>query len=123
MAQHGPPVAVVSLFWYNVNGCKRRGELMIRPISVSALPGYRINVVFSDGAQGAVDLSDLAGRGVFKAWKDERFFAGVYLGPGRQIRWSEEIELCPDAVYMRLTGKTPEELFPQLEHESSHARG
>jgi hypothetical protein len=40
---------------------------MIRPISVSALPGYRIKVVFSDGAQGAVDLSDLAGRGVFKA--------------------------------------------------------
>ncbi len=96
---------------------------MIRPISVSALPNYRIRVVLSDGAEGSVDLSDLVGHGVFKAWKDERFFAGVHLGPGRQIRWSEEIELCSDAVYLRLTGKTPEELFPQLKRESSHARG
>lgn len=96
---------------------------MIRPISVSALPNYRIRVAFSDGTGGTVDLSHLAGQGVFKAWKDERFFAGVHLGPGRQIRWSEEIELCPDAVYLWLTGKTPEQLFPQLKREPSHARG
>jgi hypothetical protein len=31
--------------------------------------------------------------------------------------------LCPDAVYLRLTGKTPAELFPQLNGEPSHARG
>jgi hypothetical protein len=83
---------------------------MIRPISVSALPNYRIRVAFSDGTDGTdgtVDLSDLAGQDVFKAWKDEKFFAGVHLGPGRQIRWSEEIELCPDAIYLRLMGKTP----------------
>ena len=96
---------------------------MIRPVSVSALPNYRIKVAFSDGAEGAVDLSDLVGHGVFNAWKDERFFEGVHVGPGRQIQWSEEIELCPDAVYMRLTGKTPEELFPQLKQENSRARG
>jgi hypothetical protein len=96
---------------------------MIRPISVSALPNYRIRVAFSDGAGGTVDLSHLAGQGVFKAWKDERFFAGVHLGPGRQIRWSEEIELCPDAVYLWLTGRIPEQLFPQLKREPSHARG
>ena len=96
---------------------------MIRPISVSALPNYRIRVAFSDGTNGIVDLSDLAGQGVFKAWMDVGFFEGVHLGPGRQIRWSEEIELCPDAVYLRLTGKTPEQLFPQLKREPSHARG
>jgi hypothetical protein len=96
---------------------------MIRPISVSALANYRIRVAFSDGTDGTVDLSELAGQGVFKAWKDERFFARVHLGPGTQIRWSEEIELCSDAVYLRLTGKTPEQLFPQLKREPSHARG
>jgi len=94
---------------------------MIRPVFVSALPNYRIRVAFSDGTDGTVDLSDLADRGVFKAWKDEKFFAGVHVGPGRQIRWNEEIELCPDAVYLRLTGKTPEQLFPQLKREPSHA--
>jgi len=96
---------------------------MVRPILVRALPDYRIRVAFSDGAEGSVDLSDLVGKGVFEAWKDKGFFAGVHLGPGRQIRWSDDIELCPDAVYLRLTGKTPEELFPELKHEPSHARG
>ena len=95
---------------------------MIRPISVKALPNYRIRVAFSDGAEGVVDLSDLAGQGVFEAWNDKAFFAGVHLGPGRQIQWSEEIELCPDAIYLRLTGKAPEDLFPHLNPEPTHAR-
>jgi hypothetical protein len=96
---------------------------MIRPTSVKALPNYRIHIRFSDGSEGAVDLSDLVGRGVFEAWKNPVFFQGVHLGAGRQIQWSREIELDPDAVYMRLTGKTPEELFPRLKPEDSHARG
>jgi len=96
---------------------------MTRPVSVRALPNYRIHIRFSDGSEGPVDLSDLVGRGVFKAWHDPKFFEAVHLGSGRQIRWSEEIELDPDAVYMRLTGKTPEELFPRLKSEDSHARG
>lgn len=96
---------------------------MIRPISVNALPNYRLRVTFSDGTEGVVDLSDLVGQGVFKAWEDEKFFAGVHIGPNRQIQWSEEIDLCPDAIYLRLTGKTPEELFPQLKPQNSYARG
>ena len=94
---------------------------MVKPISVSALTNLRIKVVFSDGAEGSVDLSDLAGQGVFKAWEDEKFFAQVHVGPGRQIRWNDEIELCPDAIYLKLTGKTPEDLFPNLRREPSHA--
>jgi len=94
---------------------------MVKPISVSALPNVRIKVVFSDGAEGSVDLSELAGQGVFKAWEDEKFFAQVHVGPARQIRWNDEIELCPDAIYLKLTGKTPEDLFPNLRREPSHA--
>jgi uncharacterized protein DUF2442 len=67
--------------------------IMIRSISVSALPNYRLRVAFSDGTEGIVDLSDLAGQGVFKAWEEEEFFARVHVGPGRQIQWTEEIEL------------------------------
>ena len=94
---------------------------MVKPISVSALPNFRIMVVFSDDTEGSVDLSDLVGQGVFEAWKDEKFFAQVHVGPGRQIRWNDEIELCPDAIYLKLTGKTPEDLFPNLRREPSHA--
>lgn len=87
---------------------------MIRPLAVRALPDYRIYLKFSDGTEGEVDLSDLAGQGVFAAWEDENLFNQVHLGDSRQIRWTDELELCPDALYLRLTGKTPEELFPQL---------
>ena len=78
---------------------------MVRPISVSALPKLRIKVVFSDGTEGSVDLSQLAGQGVFKAWEDEKFFAQIHVGPSRQIRWNDEIELCPTRC-LKLTGKT-----------------
>lgn len=93
----------------------------MKPTSVHALPNYRMRVAFSNGAEGVVDLSDLVGQGVFKAWEDQYFFAQAHLGPGRQIRWNDEIELCPDAIYMRLTGKTPEEIFPNLKREPTHA--
>jgi hypothetical protein len=95
---------------------------MLKPISVRALPDYRIEVAFSDGTKGSVDLADMAGKGVFEAWKDEKFFAQVHLGPGRQIRWSDEIELCPDAIFLKLTGKSPEDLFPNLRREPTYAR-
>ncbi len=94
---------------------------MIKPVQIRALPNHRIYIRYNDGAEGEVDLSDLVGQGVFEAWKDDVFFNGVRLGPGRQIRWSDDIELCPDTVYMRLTGKTPEELFPQLKRELTYA--
>ena len=69
-----------------------------------ALEPYRIWLRHDDGVEGEVDLSHLAGNGVFAAWEDHSFFAGVYLGPIGGISWSERIDLCPDALYMRLTG-------------------
>ena len=61
-----------------------------------------------------MNLADLAGRGVFKAWEDSKFFESVRIGPSGEIAWGESIDLCPDTLYMRLTGKKPEEVFPTL---------
>jgi hypothetical protein len=94
---------------------------MIKPLLVKALSNYRVYIKYSDGAEGEIDLSDLVGQGVFEAWQDYRFFEKVHIGNGRQIQWSDEIELCPDTLYMRLTGKTPEELFPKLKRGLSYA--
>jgi hypothetical protein len=38
----------------------------------------------------------------------------LHINASGAIAWNEELELCPDAVYLRLTGKTPEDLFPAL---------
>jgi hypothetical protein len=94
---------------------------MIHPVSIEALPGYRIHVRYSDGAEGEIDLSDFAGKELFAAWRDPKFFQQVHIGEHRQIRWDDNIELCPDAMYMRLTGKTPEEYFAMPASEPAHA--
>ena len=86
----------------------------IRPVDVKALDAYRIWLRYSDGSAGVVDLSDLVGRGVFAAWNDPRFFKEVRLGQAGAVAWGEDIELCPDALYMQLTGKPLEEVIPGL---------
>jgi hypothetical protein len=95
--------------------------MMVKPLLVRALPNYRIYLEFSDGAKGEVDLSDIAGKGVFQAWNDYDFFKRVHVGSERQIQWDDDIELCADSLYLKLTGKTPEDLFPKLRREQPHA--
>ncbi len=87
---------------------------MTRPTEVEPRDGYRIWIRYSDGAAGVVDLSHLVGRGVFEAWKNRAFFQGVHLTANGAVAWDEDIELCPDALYMRLTHKSVEEVMPGL---------
>jgi hypothetical protein len=94
---------------------------MARPIEAKALPNFRIWLRYDDGIEGEVDLSDLAGRGVFKAWNDATFYGLVRVGSHGAIEWGSDIDLCPDAMYMRLTGKSPEEVFPALRPEHADA--
>ena len=83
-------------------------------LKVEPREGYRIWVEYDDGASGEVDLSDVAGMGVFKAWEDRAFFEGVYVTDFDAIGWSDELDICPDRVYFDLTGKTLEEMMPGL---------
>ena len=87
---------------------------MIHATDVEPRDGYRIWLRYSDGAAGEVDLSNMAGRGVFKVWLDRTVFEGVHVSGHGSIAWSDDIELCEDALYMTLTGKSAEELFPAL---------
>jgi len=84
---------------------------MVRPVEVRPLTPYRIWLRYQDGTEGEVDLSHLAGRGVFSVWEQEGVFAQVKLGPHGQVEWPGEIDLCPDALYLTLTGKRPEDIF------------
>ena len=87
---------------------------LVKPIRVEALPGYRLYIEFADGVRGEVDLSRLVGRGVFEVWKDRTFFDRVRLGDHRQVQWNDDIELSADSLYLELTHKSPEDLFPAL---------
>jgi len=88
---------------------------MLKPIEVKPLNDYRIWVKYSDGTEGVADLSDLAGDGVFSLWNDYREFQKVHLGPHGEIVWNDEVEICSDSIYMKITDKKPEEVFPKLQ--------
>ena len=76
---------------------------MIRPILVRALTNHRVYLEFSDGAKGEVDLSDFARKDVFNSWNDYKFFEQVHIGDHREIRWNDDLDLCADSLYLRLT--------------------
>jgi hypothetical protein len=78
---------------------------MLRPTAVHPREGYKIWVTFSDGVSGEIDLSDLVGKGVFQPLAEKARFSTVHLGDHGQIAWSEEMEICPDAVYREILGK------------------
>ncbi len=95
---------------------------MNRPVSVKPLPGYKIWVKFSDGAEGEVDLTALAGKGVFARWRSRGVFETVHIDPERgTVAWDDEIDLCPDSLYMEITGDGPEKVFPALKSRAVHA--
>lgn len=94
---------------------------MHRITKVKTLQGFRLELVFEDGVGGTVDLSDLAGKGVFCLWLDPTAFAQVRIGSSGELVWDEQIDLCPDAMYLRVTGKEPGDVFPGLRQETARA--
>jgi hypothetical protein len=88
---------------------------MIRPTEVEPREGYRIWLRYSDGAAGELDLSHLAGRGVFAAWDEPGYFERVHIALHGAIAWNDDLELCPDALYLQLTGKAVEEVMPMAQ--------
>lgn len=89
-------------------------------IDVKPLDNYQLWVKYADGTEGVVDLSSLVGRGVFALWNNYREFQKVHIGPGGELAWSDDIDMCPDAIYLKITGKKPEDLFPQLRELSRY---
>lgn len=96
-------------------------NIMNRIISVDVKEGYCLCLSFADGTHGTVDLSDLAGRGVFALWNDRKAFAAVRIGERGELVWGKEIDLCPDSLYLRITGQRAEDLYPALKSEPTSA--
>ncbi len=90
-------------------------------LEVKALDHRRVWLRFADGTEGVADLSEFSGKGVFKTWDTGHTFKKVQVGEGGGIQWTDQIDLCPDALYLKVTGKAPEELFPALRNVIQHA--
>ena len=84
--------------------------MIAKPIQVKALNKYIIWVKFSDQIEGKVDLSYLISKPVFKVWQNKDLFSKVYIdNETYAIAWNNEIELCPDNIYLKLKGITFEQ--------------
>jgi hypothetical protein len=85
-----------------------------RITKVEALEDYRLHLEFADGVTGIADVAALAGKGVFALWNDYAEFRKVQIGSSGELVWGDQLDLCPDALYMKVTGQQPEETFPSL---------
>lgn len=88
---------------------------------VKVLPGYRLELEFDDGVSGRVDLSESVGKGVFAPWCDRVVFEQVCISSSGELVWGDKIDLCPDALYLKVTGQKPEDIFPTLRNQHTHA--
>jgi hypothetical protein len=88
---------------------------------VKVLPDYHLELKFDDGVSGTVNLSENVGKGVFALWRDPRVFEQVCIGSSGELVWGEQVDLCPDALYLKVTGKKPEDIFPALRDQPIHA--
>ncbi len=88
--------------------------VMVTLRKITPRPGYKLFLLYNDGVSGEVDLSHLVGQGVFSLWNDPAIFETVTIGEHSAIRWSDNVELCSDALYLQITDKPAEQLFPNL---------
>jgi len=87
-----------------------------RPVEVEAVDGLSIRVRFDDGTEGVADLSRHEGKGIWRPLSDRRFFESVRIDPeSGAVSWGDDfVDVCPDWLYMEITGKTLEEHMPGL---------
>lgn len=93
----------------------------IKILEARPVAGYKIWLKFEDGQTGEVDLSHLAGKGVFAYWNSYQNFQKIAVREGRSLVWDDEIDIDADSLYLKVTGKKPEDLFPALKEEPTHA--
>ena len=75
---------------------------------VRHLEEYRLELIFTDGTKGELDLKErVVGRGgVFRPLEDITFFRRVRVdSEAGTIVWPKEVDFCPDVLYSLVTGK------------------
>lgn len=82
---------------------------MTQPCTAArALDGFRLDLTFSDGVHGVVDLADrIVGRGgVLAPLEASEFFRQVTVEPELgTVVWPNGADICPDPLYAWATGQ------------------
>lgn len=78
---------------------------MVRLLEIRPLPGNRLFLRYQDGVEGEVNVSHLAGRGVFSLWNHPGEFEKVTIGESGEVCWNDQVDLCSNALYMQIIGR------------------
>ena len=73
-------------------------EALYDVTEVQVLPGYKLWVLFADGLNGTVDLSERLEGPTFGPLRDEALFSQAYIEHGTVV-WPNGADLAPDAMY------------------------
>jgi hypothetical protein len=87
-------------------------------VEVVPRPGYRLWLRFDDGTQGEADLSEDIGKGVLALLRDEAVFSKVRIGEQGQVTFTDNVDLCPDSLYLEISGKSAEEVLTTLKAQA-----
>jgi Protein of unknown function (DUF2442) len=82
--------------------------MLPRITEVRHIQDYRLELSFTDGTRGEVDLRDwiVGTGGVFAALEDPAFFRQVRVNSeAGTIEWPNDVDFCPDVLYSKVTGK------------------
>lgn len=93
----------------------------LKVISVNAPEKYKLCIKFNDGTEGVLDLSDCAGKGVFKSWDTENSFDKVFISNETgAITWPGEIDIDTLNCYLQIKGISYEQ-YKTLQEKQTHA--
>ncbi|HEY8658793.1 MAG TPA: DUF2442 domain-containing protein [Hanamia sp.] len=77
--------------------------------SVEAIAKYKLKIHFADGIQGVYEVSDLAGKEVFKIWDIDNNFFKVFINKeSGSISWPGEIDIDTINAYCTIKGISPD---------------
>ncbi len=76
-------------------------------VDYKTLDNYTIWLKYDDGVNGIVDLSEYLNYPVFAPIKNMELFKKLKIEKGRNVFWNDELDLCPDALYIKISGINP----------------
>ncbi len=78
-------------------------------VSAKYLESYKIALKFEDDSEGIVDLTEYhSKKGLFEPLKDIDFFKEFYIDKELgTIVWSNGLDIAPDTLYIKATGRYP----------------
>ena len=72
-------------------------------ISATSLGKYKLRLSYNDGVEGIVDLSDMAGKGVFTAWDKNDLFSKVFIDSASgAIAWPGNLDIDTLNCYLQI---------------------